>query len=66
MDPYDLWKTTPPEPKESKCICSMCKDELIPDDDYYELDDEIYCESCAKEWLEEHRSYVTEDMAYGV
>lgn len=64
---YDRWKTTPPDydERESKCICSKCKDPLYPEDEYYELDDEIMCEKCAYEWLEGNKNWVTEDMAYG-
>lgn len=65
MDSYDLWKTTPPERKATKCKCKFCGEELYPDDEYWELDEEILCESCAEEWLEGHKNWVTEDMAYG-
>lgn len=65
MDKYDLWKTTPPEGRSSNCICCQCKKELVPDDEYYELDDEIYCGDCADDWLDGQRNWVTEDMAYG-
>lgn len=65
MDSYDIWKTTPPERETSKCICCACKEELYPDEEYWELDGEIYCESCADNWLSSQRSWVTEEMAYG-
>ena len=60
----DKWLTTPPEEKESKCKCSRCGETLYPDDEYYELDDEIMCEDCAREWLEGNKNWVTESMAY--
>lgn len=65
QEDLDRWLTTPPEPEESKCKCSLCKEELYPDDEYYELEDEIFCEDCAKTWLENHKNWVSESMAYG-
>lgn len=65
MDSYDIWKTTSPEPKESKCKCYVCKEELLPDDEYFEIEGDIYCEICAERWLEGQKNWVTEDMAYG-
>ena len=65
MDRYDIWKTTPPERESRLCKCNSCGEDLYPDEEYYDLDDGIYCEECAKEWLNDHCSYVTEDMAYG-
>ena len=62
---YDDWKTTPPEPEGSKCRCKACGEELFEDDEYFELDDEIYCENCAEEWLEGHKNYVSADMVRG-
>ena len=61
----DRYLTTPPEPKATKCKCCKCGEDLYPDYEYFELDDEIYCEDCASEWLSGHRNWVTEDMAYG-
>lgn len=60
----DRYLTTPPEPEESQCICCSCKEPLYPDEEYYELDDEIYCEYCAEKWLEGHRNWVTDWMAF--
>ena len=65
MDSYDLWKTTPPDEPESKCICCVCKDWFFPEDDYYNIEGDIYCHECAIEWLEQFKSQVTEEMAYG-
>lgn len=66
MDSYDKWKTTPPDDEEeTKCRCSFCKEPLYYDDEYWLLDDEIFCEECAKEWLEEHKNWVSEGMARG-
>ena len=63
---YDKWKITPPERRRSsKCICCICKEELFPDEEYYELEGDIYCEDCADNWLKQQRNWVTEDMAYG-
>ena len=61
---YDDWKTSPPEPDddESKIRCCKCDEPLYYDDEYYELDDEIFCEYCAEKWLEGHKNWVTEDM----
>ena len=65
MDSYDIWKTTPPEPKESNCTCNVCKEVLYPEDDYYDIEGEVYCEECASEWLEQFRCTVTDEMAFG-
>ena len=62
---YDDWKTTPPEPEESNCRCCTCRANLYEDDEYYELDDEIYCEECAFKWLDSHKNYVSEAMVKG-
>ena len=59
---YDAWKTTPPEPKESKLQCSECDLALYPDDVCYEIDGDIFCEDCANEWLNCQKLLVTEDM----
>ena len=61
---YDVWKTTPPEPKESKCKCYLCKNELYPDEFYYNIEGGIYCEECASAWLEEQKVIISEDMCY--
>jgi len=61
----DRYLTTPPEPKESRCKCYMCEDSLYPDEEYYELDGEIYCELCAEKWLDGQKNWVSEWMAYG-
>ncbi len=61
----DEMLANPPDRRVSKCKCYACREELQPDDEYYELDGDIYCEFCAKEWLEGHKNWVTESMAYG-
>lgn len=33
--------------------CQVCRDEIFSD--FYIIDDVQMCESCAEEWLEEHR-----------
>lgn len=63
---YDDWLTTPPEDERTtKCKCCKCKEPLYLDDEYYELDEEIYCEDCAYKWLDGHKNWVCEWMAYG-
>lgn len=57
---YDAWKTTPPEPNESGFRCDWCKCQFYVGDEYYDIDDEILCPDCAKEWLEEHRMRATD------
>ena len=62
----DRWLTTPPEDEmKTKCVCAWCKEELYFDDEYWELDDEILCEDCAQKWLDNHKNWVSESMAYG-
>ena len=65
VDSYDLWKTTPPDPKESDCKCCECKEDLYPGGIYYEIEGEIFCENCAETWLDCQKREVTEEMAYG-
>ena len=65
MDSYDKWKTTPPDSATTKCKCAWCGEELYFDDEYWELDDEILCEDCADKWLDNHKNWVSESMAYG-
>ena len=62
---YDKWKMTPPDYDDTKCHCEWCHEELYFDDEYWELDDEILCEECAKKWLDNHKHWVTESMARG-
>ena len=61
----DRMLANPPEPKETKCLCCKCKEPLYFDEAYYELDGEIYCENCAEKWLQGHKNWVSEWMAYG-
>lgn len=61
---YDIWKTTPPEDRESNLKCVECKDEIYPGERIYRLEDEVYCRDCAREWLENHSEEATEDMCY--
>lgn len=49
----------------SNCFCSECKEPLYPEDDYFDLDGQMLCENCAKEWLSLHKGTVTEEQAYG-
>ena len=65
MDDYDKWKTTPPEAPESMCKCFECGTELYPFDEYYRLNEEVYCPDCAAEWLDMHKYRVTEEMSNG-
>ena len=62
---YDDWKLNPPEDAETKCKCSFCSEPLYCDDEYWELDGEIFCEECATAWLEEHKHWVSAGMANG-
>lgn len=62
---YDDWKLNPPERKTTACQCAWCKEDLWFDDEYYELDDEILCEDCAKKWLKNRVNWVSESMARG-
>lgn len=64
-DSYDKWKTTPPEPKESRFICGTCGEKIYPGDDVFDIDGEALCEECAKTWLYEQRRYATEEECYG-
>lgn len=61
----DRWLTTPPGEEKTACKCSFCGEPLYYDDEYWELDDEIFCEDCAEKWLEEHKHWVSEGMARG-
>lgn len=65
MDSYDKWKTTDPDQRDSKCTCSQCGEMLYEGNEYWELEDEIYCEDCAEEWLSLHKNWVSERMANG-
>ena len=65
MDQYDKWKLTVPEESSTKCHCAWCEENLYFDDEYWELDDEILCEDCAEKWLDNHKNWVSESMAYG-
>ena len=65
MDSYDIWKTTPPEEGETQCHCAWCKEDLFYDDEYWELDGEILCEDCARDWLNYRRNWVSASMARG-
>lgn len=65
MDKYDIWKTTPPEPEESKCRCEKCEEELQADEYFYMIEGYLMCENCAEEWFNAQRNTVTWEMAYG-
>lgn len=58
---YDQWKMEPPEPKESACKCSECREGLFPGERIFRIDKNIYCESCARNLFEDE---VTDEMAY--
>ena len=64
-DYYDKWKTTEPDPETTKCHCAWCHEDLYFDEEYWELDDEILCENCAEKWLDNHKHWVSENMARG-
>ena len=61
----DVWKTTPPEPAESKFKCDKCGEEFYPDDPVYECDCENLCKDCALEWLNDKWHYATWEQCYG-
>lgn len=61
----DQWLDSEPEVHDSKCKCAECNVSLYPEEDYYDIDGDILCEECAREWLEENKSQVTDEMAYG-
>lgn len=61
----DRWLTTPPEEDTTECFCAECEEPLYVDDEYFELDGQILCEDCAKDWLDDRRSVVTEAMVHG-
>ena len=60
----DRYLTAEPEDRNSKCSCAECGTGLYPDDPYYTIDGDIYCEDCAREWLDSVKGYVDENMAY--
>lgn len=62
---YDAWKTSPPEDEPSKLICEDCGNYIYPDEHFYRLDDCVYCEECAKDWLEAHREVATDGECNG-
>ena len=67
MDKYDEWKLNEPEYYEetTKCHCAWCHEDLFFDEEYWELDDEILCEDCAEKWLDNHKHWVSGNMANG-
>lgn len=56
---YDKWRTTPDEP-ESNFKCDRCKQDIFPDEPYYEVEGDNLCPDCAKDWLEEQKCYAKE------
>ena len=62
----DRMLANPPEAPESKCKCERCQEPLLPDDKYFDCEGYIFCEECAREWLEEQAQFVSEEMAYGI
>lgn len=63
-DSYDKWKTTPPEPKESRFKCDHCGEELFPGDKIYEIEGENLCENCAHSWLDGQWRFLDESECY--
>lgn len=44
----------------TRCECKIYREDAIYEgDSYYEIDDMILCEDCAKDWLEEQRVRLT-------
>lgn len=62
---YDDWKTSPPEPIESRFKCTCCGEDLYLGDPYWDIEGEHYCADCAEEWFNDQKSKVTEEQCYG-
>ena len=62
---YDRWKTSPPEEEESAFKCTCCDTDLWTDDKYMEIEGEIYCEECARDWFESQWQKVTDEQCCG-
>lgn len=43
-----------------KYVCNDCGEIIYENEYYYDIENTIKCESCAKDWLEEHREIVDE------
>lgn len=41
------------------CTCGYCDTDLYEGDPFYWIEDEKFCEECAKEWLANKKEYVT-------
>lgn len=63
---YDKWKTTLPEPKESRFKCDRCGMEFYPEESYYDIDGDKLCNRCANNWFNEQIRYATEEECYGI
>ena len=62
----DRWLTSSPDEDDTTaCKCCSCGEPLYYDDEYWELDDQIYCEDCAQEWLDGHKNWVSARMVRG-
>lgn len=64
-DSYDKWKTTPPEPKESRFKCERCKEPFYPGDRVFDIEGETLCYGCATEWFDEQYRFVQDEDCYG-
>lgn len=61
---YDKWRTTPPEEKPSKLVCSGCDSYIYPYEKVYRLDGGVFCEDCAEEWLSNQYELATEEECF--
>lgn len=57
---YDLNnKMMSDEEYANKCpICDMCKDQIVFEDYYYDIDDHVICPSCIDSFIENYRKAV--------
>lgn len=48
---YDMWKTTPPEPRPPKIAtcCHCCHVDMYEGEECYYIDGEYYCDDCVIE-----------------
>ena len=61
-DPAADWQTFCEENEERAKkypICSCCGQDIF--DYIYRLDDDVYCDDCALDWLKKQREEITDD-----
>lgn len=66
MDAYDKWKLSnaDDECRTSKLKCCECMESIYPDEDYYDINGDLYCELHAKEWLDSHKKTASYEECY--